>query len=340
MNKKILVLGGTGAMGIYLVPELIKLGCFVHVISLDDVKSDNPQLIYTKGDAKNNEFLSAELKNGYDAIVDFLIYSTEEFQKRYRLLLENTEHYLFLSSYRVYADKTRIITENSPRLLDVSDDAEFLLTEDYSLYKARQENILESAPSGNWTILRPAITFSKFRYQLVTLEADTVIHRAFSGKPIILPKDAMTVQATMTWAGDVAKLISRLILNKKAYGHRFTVATSEHHTWREIAEYYNEICNLQYITVDIETYIQLIAPKENRRYAKWQLIYDRMFNRIVDNSKILEVTGIKQSDFTPIKEALAKEISALPRGFQWQYNPANEKMDEYIENLKTGKAEK
>ena len=36
MSQKILILGGTGAMGVYLVPELLHMGYQVHVISLDE----------------------------------------------------------------------------------------------------------------------------------------------------------------------------------------------------------------------------------------------------------------------------------------------------------------
>ena len=44
--KKVLVLGGTGAMGVYVVPELLELGYKVDVLSLDDRKSDHPNLRY------------------------------------------------------------------------------------------------------------------------------------------------------------------------------------------------------------------------------------------------------------------------------------------------------
>ena len=42
--KKVLLLGGTGAMGVYLIPELLNKGYKVDVVSLDDVKSENPNL--------------------------------------------------------------------------------------------------------------------------------------------------------------------------------------------------------------------------------------------------------------------------------------------------------
>ena len=96
-----------------------------------------PNLTYSKGNARDDEYLKKLLKNEYDAIVDFMIYDdTEKFKLRIDMLLESTEHYLFLSSYRVYAED-EYITEDSPRLLEASNDREFLQTNDYSLYKAR-----------------------------------------------------------------------------------------------------------------------------------------------------------------------------------------------------------
>ena len=93
MSKKVLVPGGTGAMGVYLVPELLDLGYEVDVISLDERQSDNPRLRYFKANAKDTEYIEEMLKNGYDAIVDFMIYPTkEEYEKFISLYLKNTEH--------------------------------------------------------------------------------------------------------------------------------------------------------------------------------------------------------------------------------------------------------
>ena len=50
--KTVLVLGGTGAMGRYLVPELLAAGHSVDVVSLDDMSSDDPMLHYIKGNVK------------------------------------------------------------------------------------------------------------------------------------------------------------------------------------------------------------------------------------------------------------------------------------------------
>ena len=114
----------------------------------------------------------------------------------------------------------------------------------------------------------------------------------------------------MTWAGDVAKMIAALMFNDRAYREIFTVSTSEHHTWGEIAEYYHELIGLKYDWVSNEDYVAAIG---SGIIAYRQLCYDRLFDRIIDNSKILDVAGMKQEELMPLKEGLRYEISKLPR---------------------------
>ena len=105
--RKILILGGTGAMGVYLVPELLDAGFEVLITSRSAHNSDNPRLRYFQGDARDTLFLRDILsKTTPDAIVDFMLYSTAEFHARRDLLLGSTDHYLFISSYRVFANSS------------------------------------------------------------------------------------------------------------------------------------------------------------------------------------------------------------------------------------------
>ena len=305
---KVLVIGGTGAMGVYLVPELVKRGYAVDVLSLDEVKSDHPNLRYFVGDAKDRETVAGYLRQGYDGVVDFMIYRKDRFAEWYPMLLESTDHYIYLSSYRVYANEEHPITETSPRLLDVSEDAALLASEDYSIYKAQGEEMLKASDFQNWTIIRPAITYSSRRFQLVTLEMPNTVGRAMVGKRVVLPKTARDVQATMTWAGDVAQMIATILFNKQAIGQTYTVSTAEHHTWGEVAEYYRELIGMEVIWADEEDYLAIVGGTEG---AWRQLHYDRLFDRMVDNSKILELMGKTQSDLMPLYEGLKKEIGGL-----------------------------
>ena len=80
MQKKALLIGGTGALGHYLTPALLEMGYKVDVVSLESMISNNPNLRYTEANAKKIDVLKELLKNEYKVIVDFLIYlSPEEF---------------------------------------------------------------------------------------------------------------------------------------------------------------------------------------------------------------------------------------------------------------------
>lgn len=99
-------------------------------------------------------------RKDYDAIIDFMIYSLEEFQERVQFYLEHTSQYIFLSSSRVYADsENAFLSEESPRLLDIIDDKTYLSTKEYALEKAREENVLINGILRNFTIIRPYITY-------------------------------------------------------------------------------------------------------------------------------------------------------------------------------------
>ncbi len=333
--KKVLLIGGTGAMGVYLTPELLKMGYRVDVVSLDEMTSDNPNLTYTTMNCMDDAILAELLKNKYDAIVDFLIYPDTEntFGQRMKLFLDNTDHYVYLSSYRIYADEEHPIKETSPRLLEAATDPVFRATlpSEYSLYKAVGEDMLRSSGYKNWTIVRPAITYSQRRFQLTVLEANILITRMRAGKTVILPEGAMEKQATMSWAGDVGKMLAAIVLNPKAMGEAYTLATAEHHTWREIADIYAEIGGLKYLVVPTETFLDIVCPVTP--YTKYQLEYDRLYDRIIDNSKILELAGMKQEELMPLRDGLKLELDSLPAEAKWWDSEVNTRMDEYLKKV-------
>lgn len=334
--KRVLVLGATGAMGQYLVPILADMGHDVTAVALDQKSSDRPNVHYIAvKNAKEMAEYARLLGGKYDGIVDFLIYPTGELPWTVPNAAASTGHYIYLSTYRIYANEEVPIKETSPRLIDASPDVILRNSDDYCIYKARGENILRSLPSRNWTIVRPAITYSFMRYQLTTLEAFLTVARAFAGKQVAVPVQARDCQATMSWGGDVAMMLARLLFNDKALGETFTVSTSEHHTWGQIAEYYRDICNLQAVWVDKEDYLRIFNGGQWDRGARWQLEYDRLFERVIDNSKVLAATGMRQTDLKKLHDGLKYEIGRCPRdaweNCQSEYTRLlNQRMDECL----------
>ena len=301
---KILVLGGTGAMGVDLVKILGERGENVTVTSRSERKSEFDNVKYVKGNAHNTAFLKSVLAEKYDAIVDFMVYNTKEFKERRDLLLGSTNQYLFLSSSRVYADSEKPITEDSPRLLDATTDSEYLKTDGYALTKARQENMLRSSGKTNWTIIRPYITYSNQRLQLGVYEKELWLYRALHDKTIVFPKAIAEKYTTMTLGADVAMGISKLIGNDKAMGEAFHIATDKAVKWTDVLAIYKRVFN-EVTGKNIKIrYTDDPKPIYDAMGNKYQVIYDRLFDRRFDNTKFLQAVG--EFEFESPKTGLEK----------------------------------
>ena len=322
--SRVLLLGGTGAMGVYLRDILAQAGHIVYITSRSAQKDSNC-IKFLQGNAHDLSFVERVLFDVKpDAVVDFMTYTTEEFAARYEKLLGGTRHYLFLSSYRVF-NNDRIITERSPRLLDTVKDEKYLKTDEYALCKARSENFLRQSAHKNWTIIRPGITYSKRRFQLGCLEANTLCYRSLLGLPIVMPKEMREKETTLTSGRDVALMISKLLLNPQAYCEDFNCATAEHHSWDYVCEIYRTILNADIRDSSIEDYIKVVGNCA-------QVKYDRLFDRRIDNSKILEATGLKQSDLMSLEDGLRNELDNFKANPVYQYPDVvlNARMDRLL----------
>ena len=332
--KKVLVIGATGAMGRFTVPHLVDLGYEVTGVGLEETFDWGVEATYIQGNAFDREFVKELLAQKFDGIINYMCYNDkkEDWRNWYQLYLDNTEHYIFLSSCRVYADEEVPVKESSPRLLDVSKDPDLLVSHDYCIYKARAEDVLFCSPYTNYSIVRPATTFSEMRFQLTTLEAEHTVGRAMKGKKVVLPLQAKDKPATLSWGYDVAKMIANLMFKPEAMRQVYNVCSAESRTWGEIAEYYHELCGLEAVWVDKEDYLK-VKCKDGKitTSARWQLEYGRMFHRITDNSKVLAVTGLKQEDCIPLYDALKMMIAAIPEGYVFPDTPMDARMDAYLE---------
>ena len=198
-TKRVLLIAGGGTLGTYTAQELLSKGVCVDIICLEDHVSDDPRLRYIK------EYVSMELleslfaKHHYDGIVNFIHYKKiEDYKPYHELLIQNTDHLIFLSSYRVYADEQHPITEDAPRLADVLNDPEFFEKEKYALPKAKCEDYLRKEHAGEpWTIVRPVISFSDRRLDLLLYSGKDVLKYPRRNEEMIDICDAVLV----IWAG-------------------------------------------------------------------------------------------------------------------------------------------
>lgn len=322
----VLIFGGTGAMGTHLVSILAKQGIKC-VVSTRQCRDNSENVEYVIGDAHNVDFLKSLFANyKFDAIVDFMKYSTKDFESRVCFLLSNTKQYIFLSSSRVYAGSNEPLTENSPLLLDVCQDAEYLKTDEYALAKARQERILHKSGKTNWTIIRPYITFSEKRLQLSALEKEFWLYRALKGRTIVFSKDLVERTTTITYGYDVAKSIAALIGQESAYGETFHITNSTSYKWQDILSVYLNVLEKKTSVLPRVKILESWQPYlgGNKSQVRWDRLYDRTF----DNSKINNY--IDTSDFQNTLSALSKCLESFLQNPQfkpinWRYEALKDK---------------
>lgn len=323
---KILVLGGTGPMGTPLVQRLSQVN-EVYVTSRSKRESKG-SVKYIQGNAKDKSFLLTVLSMyKWDAVVDFMIHTEETLKELAPLFLNNTRQYVFISSSRVYSATDGKITEETPRLLEASNDTEYLRTNEYALAKAREEDILLRSGKKNFTIIRPTITYNTYRLQLGVLEKENWLYRALQGRSIVFSEDINDKLTTMTLGDDVAEGIASIVGEQKALGEIFHITSPISLPWSEVLSTYLSVLKKR---IGKEIPVVMTKKSTNLKF-KWriyQVIYCRYFNRTFDNSKIGQFCNV--SAFTAPREGLAEcleqfldspRFSAIP----WELEAVNDR---------------
>mgnify|MGYP003292360299 CR=1 FL=1 len=310
-NKNVLLIAGGGTLGTYTAKELLRLGCNVDVLCPEDKVSDHERLTFYQGWAQEEVLRNLLTKKHYHGIVNFVHYpEVEDYKPIHALLTEHADHLIFLSSYRVYADLEHPITEKSPMLLDVSEDKRFLETEKYAISKAKGEKFLrEGANLEKCTIVRPVISFSHLRFDVVICSGQKIFEKTAKGEAIILPEKAKNLVAGLDWAGNTGKLIANLLFKKETYGEAYTISSAQNLTWGEVADIYTKLTGARFEWVDTETFWE--HGEEDKSLKEYILIYDRFFDRTIDNSKVLKATGLSAEDFVSVEEGLKIELEKI-----------------------------
>lgn len=284
MNKngiRVLLLGGTGAIGENLREVLNREGYIVYITSRK-YRKGTENIYYIQGNAKDTNFLR-KLLNEYqvDVIFDFMIYTVKQFKERYKLLLSSCKQYFFLSSQRVYADIYNSKGELDEQCLRKVDSIDQKWKKDnYGYVKGLEENILLGSSYKNWTIVRMSIIFSKNRFQFGAMDNFDVV-RALRLQCSGIPDTLVDVYTTLTYGKDAAYLLERLILHVDAYSEVFNIASKEFYTWGEVADIYREVFGMNYKIIPEQQY--LIATNTQ------DMMLDRSLNRKIDTSKFWNV---------------------------------------------------
>lgn len=288
--KKVLILGGTGAMGKSLVELLDEKEVEIYVTSRKAHKSDRVK--YLCGNAHEMSFMSSILDlEEWDSIVDFMNYSMSEFEAVLDTVLPKTKQYIFISSARVYAPSDSVLKEDSSRLLDVCEDETYMSSNEYAIAKAKEENCLMNSVYKNWTIVRPSLTYNDNRLQFALWDKEGWLYRALQGRTIIFPKNMMDIKTTMSYGYDVAIAIAKLICNENALGEIIHIAGAKVVTWAEVLKIYTDAVK-QITGKEIKVkYVDDWEPLSKNIGTYYQAKYARAISREFDSSKLYELVG-------------------------------------------------
>lgn len=332
---KILIMGGTGAMGKEIVALLAKNreNC-VKVTSRQKFDS-NENITYLQGNAMEMGFIEPLLKNEkFDVVVDFMLYSVMQFRERYELLLQSCKQYIFFSSARVYAASDMPVMEESPRLLDVTTDMEYLKDEEYSLTKAKEEDILKSSNYQNYVIIRPYKTYNDNRLQLGVFEKEQWFHRAVLGKTVVVPGSIEDLHTSLTSAKDNAKVLHRIIGDMSLNGEVIQIANPERITWGEVIQLYSSCIEKRYGRKLKVFYAKDTSEIEALFNNKYRIKYDGLVDRVFDDSKIKSLMG-EEFSWTPVSVGLIECVNHGIEQYEEETSPIkNLRMKNYsIEGL-------
>ena len=294
---RILLLGGTGVIG-NEVAQSLKQEHQLFVTSRSRTGTADG-ISYIKLNAKELDELLPHLQQTWDVVIDFLVYSTKEFTRNLPDLLKYTKHYVFISSCRVFTPTDSAITESSLRLIDTSNDSQFLDSDEYAISKARQEDLLCGAKATNWTIVRPYITFGANRLQLGLYEKEEWLHRALRGHSLVISQTLLDKTTTITPTQVVAEALVKIAKLPAPLQRAINVVSDTAYRWSEVVEVVKEAfkeSGIKPFKVHIVSDDEF-AALHSRPY---QAVYDRLHNRRFDNSYFISTLGSSTSSLSPM----------------------------------------
>jgi len=281
---KILFIGGTGVISSACSELVLARGHELFLLNRSVSKKipvpDGAMLV--SGDVYTEETRLAGLlaDHRFDAVVDFIAYSSPDIERDLRLFRGRTDQFVFISSASAYQKpvKNYLITEETPLENPYWEYSRNKIACESRLMQAHRE---EGFPV---TIIRPSHTYGPTQIPFGVsswMHPWTVIDRMKRGGKVIVPGDGTSLWV-LTWNADFAKGLVGLLGNERAIGEAFQITSDEVRSWDQIhLEAYRALGlkpNLIHIPSDL---IAMYNPP-----SLGSLVGDKANSVVFDNSKI------------------------------------------------------
>ncbi|KAG9457734.1 hypothetical protein H6P81_002242 [Aristolochia fimbriata] len=232
--KKILIMGGTRFIGVFLSRLLVKEG---HQVTLftrgkapvtqqlpgesdQDYAAFSSKILHLKGDRKDFDFVKSSLSaEGYDVVYD--INGREAVEVEPILdALPKLEQFIYCSSAGVYL-KSDLLPHFETDAVDPK-----------SRHKGKleTESLLESK-GVNWTSIRPVYIYGPLNYNPVE---EWFFHRLKAGRPIPVPSSGLQI-TQLGHVKDLAKAFIAVLGNEKASKQVYNISGEKYVTFDGLA---------------------------------------------------------------------------------------------------------
>lgn len=295
---KVLILGGTGFLGLPIVHQLLRAQHSVTILSRGTSKRHFPgPVAFLQGDRCNPESLSkAVAGHTFDAVIDNLAFGREDVLSAVKLLAGKVRQYILTSSVVVYGrQSTKPITEDDICLSEVPEGAALPAFGTSTTVGKRQCELAlheqASRESLSFTVLRPAKIHGR---NDPSPRLWWYIQRLHDGGPLILPADSPDPLIRHVYCDDLATAYDKVLLNCQCSNETYNLASVE--------------------IVSLHTLIEIIAD-----------VLGRDLRTVNVPSKVLEAEGLLEFAHPLLRTGdLIPDITKAQQQFGWKSTPVRE----------------
>lgn len=285
---KILIIGGTGTISSAITRQLAAGNHDLWLLNRGNDKDGIPTNVRHIIADINHEAEVKRLLDGeqFDAVCDFIGFTTSHVERDIRLFKERTRQYVYISSASAYNKpvSNHVITEGTTLANPYWQYSRDKIVCEELLMREYRENGFPI------TIVRPSHTYCErgVPTSVHGLKGSwQVLKRMLEGKPILVQGDGSSLW-TLTWNEDFARGFIGLLGNPKAIGEAFQIMSDESLTWNQIY-----LCIANALGVEFKPYyvasdfLAAVAPKE----------YDLLGNLIGDksNTVVFDCSKLKRT---------------------------------------------
>jgi nucleoside-diphosphate-sugar epimerase len=256
---KVVVIGGTGHVGTFLIPRLVNEGHQVTVISRQQHRPYVANDAWQKVQWVNLDRVKLEKEGTFgqtvanmspDAVIDMICFDLESARHLVEALFDRVQHFLHCGTLWVHGYKIEAPSKESHPRRPIGDyGIKKAAIEDYLLNQVDQRRLpVTIVHPGHivgpgWTPLNPQGNFNREVYS-----------RLANGEEILMPNFGLETLHHVH-ASDVAAGFTQALNNKpRATGQSFHVLSNTALTWRgyaeAISESYNKKANLRFLPWD------------------------------------------------------------------------------------------